>query len=215
MYIPFYDYVRAFRVIKTVLQSYEGTNAHKACIPFAVAGMRVLREHYQKEATVSLGRAAYVLGSRPDGGLDVLGYGFRSEGEVLTDDPNAFHCWVQVDGWAIDFMAPLFPEVWRREHGYTAGAPRMFQRRLDEMTHCAEFDRPGDFFLEGRDQDSSLAILSPYFTRPAYQDMFNTVVQWFRPGSQKMRNSITLFDQKSNGPIDLRLDTKLLVQGSW
>jgi hypothetical protein len=112
-------------------------------------------------------------------------------------------------------MSPLFPGIYQQERGRTAGVPRMFQRPLEEMTPFGNLSSPGQFFFDLMDQDAAAGLLEPFFTKPAYQDMFRTMVGWFRPGHQKIRKSIELFSTKKNGVITLQLDTKLLIQGSW
>lgn len=203
MLIPFNDYVRTYRVIRSVLESYPDTNLHKACIAFAVGGMHILRENYHLNATVSVGGAAYILGTDD---TDALGFG-RNEGGEFKSDRKAFHCWVQAGDWFIDFMAPLFPEIMRREGRQTKSVPKMFQRRREDMRHHSDLEKPGDFSYDSFDPDTAEDILQESLLQPAYRDMWETMVRWHVRCPKKIKSSVQLFDQRTNGKITLQLSS--------
>ena len=102
--LPFADYCRIFRVIYSVLDGRAHT--HRACIFFAVAGAIILRQHYQLKALPVAGAAAYVV----DSSASRIAMFGKLEDEMLVSSPEAFHCWVQCNGYAVDFMAPVFRE---------------------------------------------------------------------------------------------------------
>jgi len=62
----------------------------------------------------------------------------------MVADSHAFHAWVEVEGHAIDFMAPLFTDA-AQEEGLARVPRRMFQRPLAEMKGLDEISQPGDF----------------------------------------------------------------------
>ena len=71
----------------------EGVAPDVAGILFSFFGAQILKNHYDLNALPKAGVAAYQLG---EGSKRVI------------DDAEEFHCWVEVDGWLIDFMAPSF-----------------------------------------------------------------------------------------------------------
>lgn len=206
MLMPFNDYVRAYRVIRSVLESYPSADPNNACIAFAIGGMKILRKHYDVEATVSVGGAVYVLGTDD---TDVLAYG-RNENGVFVADRDAFHCWVQAEDYAIDFMAPLFPEVMRREGRPTKSVPKMFQKPHAEVRYLDDLKKPGDFAYHTLDQDTAVDILQKFLAEPQYEDMWMTMTRWFVPLPKKIRRSVELFDQRTNGMITIHLSNALV-----
>lgn len=210
MLIPFNDYVRAYRVIRSVIDSYPRTDARYSCIAFAIGGMRILREHYELEPTVAVGGAVYRLGEEEE---DTLAFGRMQDGEFVPDR-DAFHCWVTADDHVIDFMSPLFPDVMRSEGRPTKSVPKMFQRRHDEVKYLDDLQNPGDFALHTLDQDVAVEILYDFLTKPVYEDMWMTMTRWFVPTPKKIRRSVDLYDQRTNGMITIPL-SDAPVDGSW
>ena len=210
MLLSFNDYVRAYRVIRSVIDSYPRTDARYSCIAFAIGGMRILRDHYGANATVSVGGAVYRLG--PDE-ADTLCYGKVENGELITAR-DAFHCWISADAHYIDFMAPLFPEVMRTEGRPTVSGPKMFQRRHAEKKYLDDLARPGDFAYQSIHEDIAVDILYDFLTKPAYEDMWMTMSRWFARTPKKIAREIELFEVKSNGMIKIPL-SNAPVDGSW
>lgn len=210
MLLSFNDYVRAYRVIRSVIDSYPRTDARYSCIAFAIGGMRILRAHYHSNATVSVGGAVFRLG--PDE-ADVLAYGKGENGEFITTR-DAFHCWVSAEGHYIDFMAPLFPEVMKTEGRPTASVPKMFQRRHAEKKYLDDLVKPGDFAYQSADQDIAAEILYDFLTKPSYEDMWMTISRWFVRTPRKIAREVARFDVRSNGTIKIPL-SNAPVDGSW
>jgi len=210
MLLSYNDYVRAYRVIRSVIDSYPKTDARYSCIAFAIGGMRILRDHYHSSATISVGGAVYRLG--PDE-ADTLAYG-KVEGDEFVTSRDAFHCWVSAEDYYVDFMAPLFPEVMKTEGRQTASVPRMFQRRHSEKKYLHELTKPGDFAYESIDQDTAVDILYDFLTRPSYEDMWNTMSRWFARSPRRIASEIELYDTRSSGTIRVPL-SNAPVDGSW
>ena len=78
---------------------------------------------------------------------DVAVYGRLNE--VAQSDHNAFHAWIECDGWLIDFMAPIMG-VAMREDGYTRPVPRqMLQKRLEDAKgSIGAIQHEGEFYLQ-------------------------------------------------------------------
>lgn len=97
------DYHRIYRVINSLLIS-QNADPASASMYFSTFGAFILQQHYKVKAVPKGGLAAYNLG-----GTVLLFADHREDGYVTGAGEN-FHCWVEADGWAIDFMAPAFSE---------------------------------------------------------------------------------------------------------
>lgn len=150
------NYERIYRVINSIVQN-EGADPTVACIFFAGFGSYILERHFRISAQPRAGLAAF----RFEGGDHVV-FG-EIVGEDLTGDADSFHCWVEADGWMIDFMAPAFSQL---NPAMTIPA-KMFQRPLSSMAPTlADLRSPGDFYLRSSDQ-STAKHLSVLATRRA------------------------------------------------
>lgn len=178
--IPFADYCRMFRVIHSVLDGRAHDN--RACIFFAVAGTLLLRRHYKLNALPVAGAARYMVDAET---AQAVTFG-RFEGDRLVATPEAFHCWVECDGYAIDFMAPIFPESLAAA-GIRQAIPRhMFQRRLAEMAKTTdELTRDGDFSLFP-DQQRTMEVIQNFDAKHASGDLANTCAHWYRRPPKKI-----------------------------
>lgn len=80
----------------------------KACLFFAVAGAFLLKRHHKLNSACPVaGVAGYSLRT-PKQLRDDFG---KAKAKPFVSDSNNFHCWVEVDGWIVDLMAPFFDEV--------------------------------------------------------------------------------------------------------
>jgi hypothetical protein len=170
MPMPLADYQRVYQVIYSVLTA-AGGEPHRACIFFSVVGMTLLRERYKLNATISAGLAVYKLDAD-----NVLFFG-RKQNEQLVADGDAFHAWVEVDGYAIDFMAPLFADV-AREEGLPKAPRRMFQKPLAAMKALDELEKPGDFMLQ-HSRETASTIIDYFGARAGNSDLLKVCESWF------------------------------------
>lgn len=129
------NYDRIYQVINSILRN-EGANPAVACVFFAGFGAYILERHFGIDAQPRGGLAAYRFS-----GNDLVVFGERIEGG-FTGDESSFHCWVEAEGWAIDFMAPAFAAL-NPELDIPA---KMFQRPLKLMAPTLnDLARPGIF----------------------------------------------------------------------
>ncbi|MBE0580023.1 DUF2026 family protein [Devosia sp.] len=178
------NYERVYRVINSILLN-EGANPAVACVFFAGFGSYILQRHFGIHATPRGGLAAYRFE-----GDDLVMFGEMVDGG-FTGDEDSFHCWLEADGWAIDFMAPAFATL----NPSKAIPAKMFQRPLSAMARTLDdLKRPGDFFLRSSDF-STAKHMSVLTTRQAYEDMAEIAVQWFRKDPKKMSATIAIGDQ--------------------
>ncbi len=184
--LPFADYCRIFRVIYSVLDGRAHT--HRACIFFAVAGAIVLRKHYQLKALPVAGAAAYMVDSNSS---FVATFGKIEDG-MLVSSPEAFHCWVQCDGYAIDFMAPVFRENLQAAGFSSPIARRMFQRPLVEMAESsAELDCDGAFSLFP-DSERTQAMIENFEAKASSGDLANICSHWYRRPPKRISETLDM-----------------------
>jgi Protein of unknown function (DUF2026) len=184
--LPFTDYCRVFRVIYSVLDTRAHT--HRACIFFAVAGAIILREHYQLNAVSVAGAAAYMVDS--DTSL-VATFGKIEDG-MLVPSGNAFHCWVECEGYAIDFMAPVFRENLQAAGILSPIARKMFQRPLAEMAETsAELDSDAAFSLFPSSERTQI-IIENFKAHAASGDLANICSSWYRRPPKRIAESLDM-----------------------
>src|SRR5438128_1410751 len=115
-------YSRIYEVIYSVLQG-TGNRTPRSCMFFSQAGAQIMRQHHGLNARAVAGGAVYRV--EPE---TAATFGRVTQDNRLDEfDQAAFHCWVESDGVAIDFMAPVFRENLHGS-GHESSAPRkMFQ----------------------------------------------------------------------------------------
>lgn len=196
MLIKFTDYKRIFQIISAVVDSEKADREH-SCIYYSLFAANILVEHFKVDARVKCGLAVYHLGDDDQ----VLCFGEAIGGKV-TATPAGFHCWVEVDGWLLDFMAPTFCGL--KKTSFTL-QPRMFQKRHSDMAdHPNDMVGPGDFFLD-HDQEIADTILKPVCERLGVQDLAHLCSQWFKKVPKKIPSTAATVDQNGKTrPLSLR-----------
>lgn len=178
------DYHRIYRVINSLLIN-ENANPAVACMYFATFGAFILGQHYRIKATPKGGLAAYNLG-----GTLVLFADHREDGYVTGAGEN-FHCWVEAEGWAIDFMAPAF-----RESARELSVPsKMFQRPLSSMApDINSLAQSGDFFYQS-EAEASARRFADWHRLAMIGDLATVAANWFRKSPRQMPGSISVANQ--------------------
>jgi len=201
--LPLADYQRVYQVIYSVVAAAEG-QAHRACSFFTIVGAMLLREHYKLEATISAGLAVYQL--TPD---NVLFFG-RREGARLVADGDSYHAWVEVDGFAVDFMAPLFADI-AREEGMPRVPRRMFQKPLAAMKGLDEIASPGDFMLQ-HDSQTASDVIDHFGERAEHADLMKVCQTWFEKPPRQPRQMGIASSDGSRVMLTLRAP---MIEGVW
>ena len=86
----------------------------------------MLRDQYSLPATISAGCMALMVDEQK---ANVVVYG-RDEGGVFVNDTEAFHAWVECEGWLIDFMSPIMGVAMREDGRVRISAHRGRHFRL-------------------------------------------------------------------------------------
>lgn len=205
-FLPLPDYQRIYQVIHSVLDTSEIAITHRACIFFAATGMMILREHYRLPATLSVGCLALMVDQEK---ASVLVYG-REEDGAFVNDEDAFHAWVECDGWLIDFMAPIMG-VGVREDGRDWDIPRrMLQKPLrDRKASLEEIQHVGEFFIE-HDRALAESILDSQSVQ--FGDLMKICLEWYRRPPRPLR-PIAMGD--SHGPAKTLVVSAPSIDGVW
>jgi hypothetical protein len=195
------EYERIFQIVSAVVES-EGGDPAKSCIYYSLFGATILIDHFRLQPQVRCGVAAFHLGEDDQ----VLCFGERiAEGIVGTTE--GFHCWIEVNGWILDFMAPNFRSLKITEF---TSVPRMFQKKVSEKaSHPREMRQSGDFFF-GHNQDLAEQLLLPICEHQGVRDLAHISSQWFKRPPKEIHPSISTGDQNGKlrrvklNPVSLR-----------
>ncbi|WP_137133023.1 DUF2026 family protein [Rhizobium sp. FY34] len=179
------DYHRIYKVINSLLLA-QNADPATASMYFATFGAFILKQHYKLSATPKGGLAAYNLG-----GTVVMFADHREDGYVTGAGEN-FHCWVEVEGWAVDFMAPAFADSAQ----HLALPSRMFQRPLGAMAGSVnEITRSGDFFYQS-EPEAMTRRFADWHSHGMIGDLASIASQWFRKAPKQMQVALSLSDSK-------------------
>lgn len=204
MLLKLKDYERIYRVVNSIVKN-EGADPSISCVFFSAYGAYILSKHYKLNAVPKAGLAAYHIGNNND----VILFGEKYECG-FTGENDAFHCWVEVNGWVIDFMAPAFSQL---NGGGKSIPSKMFQKPLTDMALSVnELREAGDFYLEST-QESTAKHMQVLSTSMIYDDLAEICVQWFTKPPKNIQKTIGVADGKGNiNPVSL---TGNSVVGTW
>lgn len=176
------DYHRIYSVINSLLLS-ENANPATASMYFSVFGAYLLKQHFKINATPKSGLAAYRLGD------NIMVFADQKEDGFVTGDGENFHCWIEANGWAIDFMAPAFTL------NGTALPPKMLQKPLDSMARdINSLQTSGDFFYVST-PSATAHRFAGWKDAAAIGDLARLAEIWFRKAPKKMMPSMTVTDE--------------------
>ncbi|MGN7291537.1 DUF2026 family protein [Rhizobium sp. SAFR-030] len=177
------DYHRIYKVINSLLVA-QNADPATASMYFASFGAFILKHHFKLQAVPKGGLAAYNL----DGAV-MLFADHREDGYVTGAGDN-FHCWVEADGFAIDFMAPAFPQSVKT----VSVAARMFQRPLSAMAPSINaLGQSGDFFYQS-EPEAMARRFADWQRHGLTGDLASIASQWFRKSPKQMQASLSVSD---------------------
>ncbi|MGV1870025.1 DUF2026 family protein [Agrobacterium rosae] len=196
------DYHRIYRVINSLLIN-ENADPTTASMYFSTFGAFILEHHYKVKAKPKGGLASYNL----DGKL-ILFADHGDDGHVTGAGEN-FQCWVEADGWAIDFMAPTFTQAARD----LSVPSKMFQKPLSSMAPSInDLAKSGDFFYKS-EPEASARRFADWRKQAMIGDLATIAAGWFRKSPRQMQTSISVSDNKGQSSI-IPLSGNSLV-GIW
>jgi hypothetical protein len=196
------DYHRIYRVIHSLLVN-ESADPATASMFFSTFGAFILNQHFRCRAMPRGGLAAYNLGGK------VVFFADHREDGYLTGAGDHFHCWVEADGWVIDFMAPIFPQT-MSDPSIPA---RMFQKPLSRMAASInDLGHSGDFFYR-HEQEAMARRFADWQKHAAIGDLATIAVQWFRKSPKHMSDSLSV--ERQNGKVSNVPLAGNMLSGSW
>lgn len=207
--IKLVDYQQIFRVVHSVSEAV-GNTAGKACLFYNIIGAALLEVNYKKKAQPVMGSAFFAI---HEPSATVLAYSHkRAQGEI-SNNSEAFHCWIQSEGYIVDFTAPVFRES-LKEQGLPYGIPRrMFQKPLKLMSGAHDrLKSEGDFYVEPNIELTN-EMIAKFLKSPAARDLGNVCMQWFVKPPSKIMNEIKMINDL--GEITTMLLTDISVEGTW
>ncbi|KWI89998.1 hypothetical protein WM09_12130 [Burkholderia ubonensis] len=205
--LPLVDYQRIFQVAHGIIREV-GKDTSKSCVFFSIAGAHLLNTHYGIGARPIVGAAFYKL----DASDRVLAIAYATQQFELSSR-EGFHCWVEADGWCLDFTSPLFPEM-AKHSGYTGVRDRrMFQKPLSSMAEgLAALKSPGDFYLNSN-MDLTRELLTKNIQRNDVKDLIGIAAHWYRKPPRKIESKMTIGNDLGR-VMTLTLDAPQ-ISGVW
>lgn len=206
--IPKEDYERIFATIYSSLSGRAITE--RACIFFTLAGVTILREHYSIDCYPIAGAALFNIESSEN---TVVAFG-RFENGLLTSDIERFHCWIETQDHAIDFMAPIFRESLARVD-YCKPIPRlMFQKKLSSMVESLDdIDKSHAFALQ-QDNELSQILFNQFVEDEQSLSLLTACNKWFRRPPLDIPIQYRAFDTESNFSHDFLFEAPK-IEGTW
>lgn len=198
------DYERIFQTIHGVLRN-ERCEPERACLYFGVIGVALLEKYHRVKARPVVGMAAYRL----DGSV----LAFASHGTSLCTTGDGFHCWVEANGVAIDFQAPLFREVVAPCSSAIELPRKMMQKRLDQANGSFDSLSAAGTHWYQADDELRRSLLTDFMSKQANIDLAQICVEWYKPTPKKMKPHIHIGDQ--HGQVKLVPLSQLRINGAW
>lgn len=200
------EYERVYQVIHSVLS--QVGEPQNACIFFAVVGALILDLKHGIKCHPVAGAAAYFV----DGETETVCTFGRIEEGALISDSEAFHCWVETDEWAVDFIAPLFRESLAQRGSRLPVDRRSFQKKLTALAQTLnDLRSEGDFALLPN-PGLSRQLFSVFDTKLSYSDLAKVCLACYEPYPKKLR--VTKMNDNAGYSYALRFSAPA-IQGAW
>ena len=160
-----------------------------------MVGAAILRHHYKRDAVPISGAAAFAVN---DKGAIIATFGKVENGELICAD-DGFHCWVQCDGIAIDFMAPLFQESLRDAGFECLVQRRMFQRALRDMNPSmfSLYPYEGAFHLVP-DRVRTSTMIANFNAKNVSVDLGEICLYWYKRPPKRIDSALDMKDDLGN-----------------
>lgn len=203
------DYERIHSVTRAVL---DGLGAHPAgaCVFFSLAGALLLARHHKLDATPVAGAALYGVGGKQ--ALNVFTFA-QIVGDELQSDADAFHCWVDCEGWVIDFMTPVFPEHARQQGIHWPIPRKMFQRPRESMAASwRDLVSDGDYFLSPS-AELTATLLDKHLKKASVRDLLDICDHWYRRTPKRMQTTQAM--ASSDGSVTTLRAKSAELTGAW
>ena len=184
------EYERLFRVIHAVVAS-EQRELVNASLFFAVAGAYLLKRHHKLASACPVAGAAAFHPEAPSHSAIVFG---KSGHDGFVSDREHFHCWIEVDGWIVDLMAPLFAEMVPADRKVGSIPRFMFQKPVLAEAKSVGLETPGTYLYIPNDRLTT-DLMKGFTAMPSYSDLVRICDQWYVRPPRKIAPSIRVEDE--------------------
>lgn len=198
------EYERIFQLIHGVIIA-EGGDPTRSCLYFAVMGATVLQQHYGVTAEPIVGMAAYRLGA------STVTIGDHNAGQ-LSVTTSGFHAWVEVEGVAVDFQAPVFLHR-ALPHATPTRGRKMMQKPVVEASASIDELEQGGTHWYCADHRIRSILLPDFIGKPVHSDLMEVLLQWHRRPPERVADQIWLRDQRGRTRTVTR--SRISVDGAW
>lgn len=204
--MPLSEYNRIYQVAHGTIG--DVGDAQRACMFFNAFGAYVLSKHYKIPARVVAGAFGLCVSDRPD----VAFFGHHTDNR-LSSSSDGFHMWVQTETHIVDFMAPIFPEVFGGLLPDRQLPRKMLQRLIaTEAAGASSLVATGDF-VTFPDPDLTDQLVDNFFKRPANGDLMMVAEAWFGSRRAKQKRSFSM--QNDLGEVYELALPATVATGAW
>lgn len=193
--LTFQQYGRIHDVIYSLAQHFTH-NEGKECVFYSINAAAIMHAHYGKRATVVCGLGALVVHRQGDVPTAVSWFQEQPDGQCIAT-PEAFHCWVECDGWVIDFSAPNYQRTLETSFmANTHSVPRIPRKMLQKpvaqaSSPMSQLTRVGRAVF-APDQEVTTHVIDGAFAKPSTEDVAHIACNWHRPPPLPLPPSITI-----------------------
>ncbi len=207
--LPLRDFQRIFQVLHGMVL-YEGLDPAKSCMFFNVIGAAILNKHYGLEANPVVGAVAFCLDHTNE---VILAFGDEVDGTLTTSKAKgSFHCWVEVEGWLIDFSSPLYREILFSIGVVNRCGRKVFQKLLVEASGTCELKSIGSFYCLA-DSSPSNDTISIFNTDQVFIDLKRISLDWYIAPPKDLKEGPII--GRSKGGCNQVAPSSLMVSGFW
>lgn len=172
-------------------------------------GAHILREHYRLEANAVSGAAIYCLSPV----LNPLAFAKCEDGRLVAG-LDAFHSWIECKGYAIDFLAPLFPENIAEIDDRAVVPKRAFMKPMSLMPSSLpqKGDAEGTFLLIP-DEVCQANMIQSFYRMHLAGDLQAVCSTWYRRPPKKMDTELLIRDDQ--GQVTKLKRRDIAIRGLW
>jgi len=207
MLIKLTDYQRIYHTIQALLLQ-DRVAATDVSMLFSVYAAQILKHHYGLQAQPVAGAMAIHLGPGK-----IFSYGQLQAGQLQATNEHQ-QWWVEVDGWLIDFTAPLLPWLYKRTGNKGTQVPfKMLQKPLADCLENWQSLRQAGEIWKAEDDDLTVSGLQRLASNPGHIARGQAAVKWYvkPPKTQSSPMTITL----SNGQRSTYSLGSQSLSGAW
>ena len=207
MLIKLADYQRIYHTIQALLLQ-DRVAANEVSMLFSVYGAQILKQHYGLNAQPVAGAMAIHLGP-----AKIFSYG-QLQDKQLKATSEHHQWWIEVDGWLIDFTAPLLPLLYKRTGNTEANVPfKMLQKPLaDCHAQWQSLSEEGAVW-KAEDDDLTVAGLQRLASNPGHIARGQVAMKWYVKPPKKQPNPMTA--TLSNGQRATYTLGSQTLSGAW